>query len=110
MRSLLISLLIYILVYPITATGDAIKIQRLAVIPGQLFKVIESAEPALREQHLKVENYSISVLESASSYFVTFKDPKNSGTGFGSAPGELIGFEVELEKNGLRILRSNYIR
>lgn len=78
-------------------------------ISGAALAVIQAATPKLEEHDLKLENYTVSVFETDSSYLVLFTDPKRPADQRGSTTG-LIGFEVEVSKAGLQVTRANFVR
>jgi hypothetical protein len=78
-------------------------------IAGTTLKVIEAATPKLAEQNLRVEDYAVTVFEKDSSFLVLFTDPKQPPGQRGSTT-TTIGFEVEISKTGLQVVRANFMR
>ena len=77
-------------------------------ISGVALGVIQTAIPKAIENGLDLKLYSVSVYDQASSYLVIFDDPKAPAGQRGS--GALVGYEVEVSKPDLRIIRANFIR
>lgn len=86
-----------------------IPMKEVGSISGSTLKVIQAAIPKLQEHNLRVDDYRISVFEKDSAFLVLFKDPKASTDQRGSATS-LIGFEVEVSKTGLQVVRANFMR
>ena len=81
----------------------------LAEFPGASLKWVDAAEPVLQEKKLDLDKYTISVLEQADSVTVILKSEGSASGGRGNT-GKNPGFEVEISKKDLKVLRSNYIR
>jgi hypothetical protein len=81
----------------------------LAEFPGTSLKWIRAAEPVLQEKKLDLDKYTISLLEQADSVTVILKSG-DSGPGARGSTGKNPGFEVEISKKDLKVLRSNYVR
>jgi hypothetical protein len=72
-------------------------------------KWLHIAEPRVLEEHLKLENYMISVIEEADHVTVVLKSldaPLGVKGGGGTHPG----YEVEIRKTDSQITRSNFLR
>jgi hypothetical protein len=78
-------------------------------ISGTTLAVIQAAIPKLEEHDLRVQDYRISVFEMESAFLVLFTDPKQPADQRGSSTA-LIGFEVEISKAGLQVVRANFMR
>jgi hypothetical protein len=77
--------------------------------PGTCLKWLHIAEPRVLEEHLKLENYMISVIEEADHVTVVLKSldaPLGVKGGGGTHPG----YEVEIRKTDSQITRSNFLR
>jgi hypothetical protein len=81
----------------------------LAEFPGATLKWIRAAEPVLQEKKLDLDKYTVSLLEEADSVTVILKSEDSTPAGRGST-GKSPGFEVEISKKDLKVLRSNYVR
>jgi hypothetical protein len=81
----------------------------LAEFPGTSLKWIHAAEPVLQEKKIDLDKYTISLLEQADSVTVILKSGDSAPGGRGST-GKDPGFEVEISKKDLKVLRSNYVR
>jgi hypothetical protein len=80
-----------------------------AEFPGTSLKWIYAAEPVLQEKKLDLDKYTISLFEQADSVTVILKSADSEPGGRGST-GKNPGFEVEISKKDLKVLRSNYVR
>ena len=78
-------------------------------IRGTALQVVQAALPKFEEQGMKLDEYVISVFEQESSFLVVFDDPNRPSGQRGSSPG-VIAFEVEISKQGLQAIRSNFVR
>ena len=83
--------------------------KRIDSISGASLKVIEAALPKFEEQGMKLDKYAVSVFEQESSFLVVFDDPNRPASQRGSTT-TVIGYEVEVSKQGLRVVRSNFVR
>ena len=90
------------------AEGES-PMKEIGSISGTTLRVIQAANPKLEEHNLKLEDYNVSVFEKDSEFLVLFTDPKQPSGQRGSSTA-LIGFEVELSKTGLRVIRANFMR
>jgi len=81
----------------------------LAEFPGTSLKWIHAAEPVLQEKKLDLDKYNITLLEQADSVTVILKSA-DSAPGDRGSTGKNPGFEVEISKKDLKVLRSNYVR
>ena len=82
-------------------------------ISGWSFRVIQAAIPEFARNSLDVSRYRITVTETNSSFFVTFINvdvPSDLQRQFRGSPGKISAFEVELSRDDLRIIRSNFVR
>lgn len=83
--------------------------QPIDSIAGGSLRIIEAALPKFEERGLKLDKYAVSVFEQEDSFVVVFDDPQRPQGRRGSQ-ADLIAFEVEVEKKGLRVIRANYVR
>lgn len=82
-------------------------------ISGRSYPVIQTAIAELARYNLDVSRYRITVKETETSWFVTLIDadvPDDVRERFRGDPGKIPGFVVELERDNLRVVRSNFIR
>ena len=81
----------------------------IAEIKGSSLKWIRLAEPEFRREKLDLEKYTVTVSEQNESVTVGLKS-LDSIRGWKGSSGSYPGFEVEIRKKDLRVVRSNYIR
>lgn len=81
----------------------------VAQLPGHSLKWIEAAEPEFRRRNLDVSNYIVSVVDRPDSVIVALSSPDQPEGARGSV-GKYPGYEVEISKKDMKILRSNYVR
>jgi hypothetical protein len=96
-----------VLIVGMKANGEPVEMNE--PIPGITLKVIQAAIPEFEERGLKLEQYVVSVIEQESSYVVVFDDRNRPPSLRGSTP-DLVAFEVEVDKQGLRPIRANFVR
>ena len=78
-------------------------------LPGAALKWIHIAEREFDQQKLNVDKYRVTVFEEDDTVAVIFmglKSPKSAHGSVGPDPG----FEVEIRKKDLKVLRANYVR
>ncbi len=83
--------------------------QPVIQFPGTCLKWLHIAEPRILEEHLKLENYMISMIEERDHVTVVLKSldaPLGVKGGGGTHPG----YEVEIRKADSKIIRSNFLR
>jgi hypothetical protein len=80
-----------------------------AAFPGSWLKWIHAAEPDFQRKHLNLDDYKISVAEGDSSVVVVLRSSDAPPGGLGSM-GTHPGYEVEVSKRDLQVIRSNYVR
>jgi hypothetical protein len=80
-----------------------------AEFSGAVLKWIHAAEPEFHRKNLDVNKYTISVMEQENSVVISLSSP-DAVSGARGSTGRYPGFEVEVSKKDLTILRSNYIR
>lgn len=80
-----------------------------AELPGSCLKWIHAAEPEFQRKHLDLDNYTISVLEQEESVTVILSSV-DAPEGARGSVGKHPGYEVEISKKNMKILRSNYVR
>lgn len=78
-------------------------------ISGKSLKIIEAALPEAVRKHLDVGKYKIVVMQSEQSYLVVFDDP-NRPEGQRGSTSRMPGFEVEVRREDLQVIRSNFVR
>jgi hypothetical protein len=81
----------------------------VAQFPGSTLKWIEAVEPEFRRRNLDLNNYIVSVVDHRESVVVALSSPDQPEGARGSV-GKYPGYEVEISKDGMKILRSNYVR
>jgi len=81
----------------------------MAEFTGASLKWIHAAEPEFQREKLDLDKYMVSVVEQNDSVIVglsSFDSVKGARGGTGSYPG----YEVEIRKKDLKVVRSNHIR
>ena len=81
----------------------------VAEFPGSCLKWIRAAEPEFQRKQLDLDKYNISVVEQGNSVVVILSSP-GSPKGARGSIGAHPGYEVEVNKRDLKVLRSNYVR
>jgi len=81
----------------------------IAEFSGSSLKWIHAAEPEFQRKNLDLDKYTVSVVEQNDSVTVALTSP-DSVKGARGSTGSYPGFEVEISKKDLKILRSNYVR
>ena len=82
-------------------------------ISGRSFRAIEVAAAELARSNLDISLYRITVTEEGTSVVVIFIDANATGEEkkrFRGSPGNIPAFEVELGRDDLRVIRSNFVR
>jgi len=83
----------------------------IAAFSGASLKWILAAEPEFKRRKLNLDNYKITVLEQEDSVAISLSSPDASEEAQGSGSvGKYPGFEVEIRKKDMKVLRSNYVR
>jgi hypothetical protein len=101
-----IAITIFVGSYGMSQTDSAkVKVE----FPGACLKWIHAAEPEFQRRHLDENNYIIYVHEKDDSVVITLGSP-DEPKGVRGSVGTYPGYEVEISKKDLKILRSNYIR
>jgi hypothetical protein len=78
-------------------------------ISGRHFRAVQATLPELERNKLDVADSRIVIWESGTSVFVVFGDPKAPEGQMGSS-GQKPGFSVELARDDLRIIRSDFVK
>jgi hypothetical protein len=81
----------------------------IAEFPGSSLKWIEAAEPEFHRRNLDLGNYIVSVVDHGDSVIVALSSPDQPAGARGSV-GKYPGYEVEISKKDMQIVRSNYVR
>lgn len=93
-------------------SGAMIQMNRLRVIaefPGASVKWVHIAEAQFEREKLDLNKYKVSVIEQENSMVVLLTGLKEPKGAIGSV-GPDLGYEVEISKKDLKIIRSNYVR
>jgi hypothetical protein len=80
-----------------------------ARFPGASLKWIHIAEAEFQRKKLDMDKYTVSVVEEENSVTVGLSS-LDSVPGARGSSGTYPGYEVEIGKKDLKILRSNYVR
>lgn len=99
-----------------------------AELPGSALKWIQAAEPVFQRQRMNLDHYTITVIDQEHTVVIMLSSVASVGPesqtpqappyppaaqgpppGRGSA-GPLPGYEVELAKGDLSVVRANYVR
>jgi hypothetical protein len=91
----------------LTAQSNPPKV--LAEFAGASLKWIRAAEPEFQQKNLDLDKYTVSVVEQNDSVTVILRS-SDSVEGARGSSGKYPGYEVEISKKDLRVLRSNYVR
>ena len=89
--------------------GSADYMNSIESISGSTLELVLAAMPKFQEQNLDLKIYNVSVYELDSSFLVLFDDPKREHGQRGGSPRMLV-FEVEISKQGLQVIRANFVR
>jgi hypothetical protein len=81
----------------------------VAQLPGHSLKWIEAAVPEFRRRNIDVSNYIVSVVDHPDTVIVALSSPDRPEGARGSVE-KYPGYEVEISKRDMKILRSNYVR
>jgi hypothetical protein len=80
-------------------------------ISSRGFQAIQVASQELERHNLHVADYRITVWHEGASVFVLFGDPNaDPGQRGCCSDNKLVGFEVELRRNDLTLVRSHFSR
>ncbi len=89
--------------------SNTAQIQVLDTIQGTNFIAVQAALPTFGRTGLDLASYRITVLGEGNSLIVTFTDKNGPAFGRGS-PGIRPGYQVELDRNDLRVLQASFLR
>ena len=81
----------------------------MAEFTGASLKWIHAAEPEFQREKLDLDKYMVSVVEQNDSVMVGLRSFESVNGARGST-GRNPGYEVEIRKNDLKVVRSNYMR
>ncbi len=81
----------------------------MAEFTGASLKWIHAAEPEFQRKKLDLDKYTVSVVEQNDSVTVGLRS-SDVAEGARGSTGRYPGYEVEISKKDLRVVRSNYIR
>jgi hypothetical protein len=81
----------------------------LAEFPGRALKWINAAQPEFEREKLDVSKYFVTVIEEDDSVSVIITGSRISKEVRGD-PGPIPGYEVEISKKEMKVIRANYIR
>jgi hypothetical protein len=81
----------------------------MAEFAGASLKWIHAAEPEFQRRKLDLSNYTVSVIEERDSVAVVLKS-LDAVKGVKGSSGSYPGYEVEISKKDLKVVRSNYVR
>lgn len=90
-----------------TAQSNPPKVK--AEFPGASLKWVHAAEPEVQRRKLDLDNYTVSVIEEDDSVAVSLTSP-DAAKGARGSTGSYPGYEVEISKKDMTVVRSNYIR
>ena len=76
---------------------------------GACLKWIYTAEPEFQKRHLDLDRYVVVVAEQDESVVVALK-ANDADKGARGSTGSFPGYEVEINKKDMRVVRSNYVR
>jgi hypothetical protein len=81
----------------------------MAEFAGASLKWIHAAEPEFQRRKLNLDKYTISVVEERDSVTVVLIS-LDAVEGAKGSSGSYPGYEVEISKKDLKVVRSNYVR
>jgi hypothetical protein len=81
----------------------------MAEFAGASLKWIRAAEPEFQRRKLDLDKYTVSVVEQKDSVTVGLRSPDAVQGAMGSS-GSYPGYEVEISKKDMKVVRSNYVR
>lgn len=82
--------------------------KEVARLPGNVLRWIHAAEPVFAEKNLKVENYTVVVMEHGDEVIVSLtSNPSPDDEG---STGPFPGYEVTFSKKTGKILKQAYTR
>jgi hypothetical protein len=81
----------------------------MAEITGASLKWILAAEPKFQREKLDLDKYVVSVVEQGDSIIVELRS-FDSVKGARGSTGSYPGYELEIRKKDVKVVRSNYIR
>ena len=81
----------------------------MAEFPGASLKWVHAAEPEFQREKLDLDKYTVSVFEEDNSVTISLSS-LNSVPGARGSTGTSPGYEVEISKKDLRVLRAHYVR
>ena len=80
-----------------------------ADFPGSTLKWIHAAEPEFQRRNLDLDKYTVTVAEQDDSVVIALRSLDATKGARGSA-GKFPEYEVEVSKNDMKIIRSNFVR
>ena len=110
MRSLRLSWVVLLGIPLISSwASERISLKQMDSISGTGLQVVQVALPKFVEKKLVLEKYKVKVYDAGSSYVVIFDDPNRR---MGQLPGTAAVpvYEVEVAKDGLKVLRAMFSR
>jgi len=81
----------------------------LAEFRGASLKWVHADEPEFKRRNLNLDKYIVSITEEDDSVVVTLSATDAVKGAFGSS-GSYPGYEVEIRKKDMKVVRSNYVR
>ena len=92
-----------------TSMAQSNPVNAVRGLPGTAIKWIEVATPEFRRNNLDLNNYTVSISDRGDSVFVVLISLDQPEGAVGSA-GTYPGYEVEISKQDMTVLRSYYAR
>lgn len=83
--------------------------QETTKLPGRYVKWLRVAEPRIKKEHLRMENYMVSIIEEADEITVMLQSLDAPPDVIGSG-GTYPGYVVEIRKRDSRIIKSYFLR
>jgi hypothetical protein len=81
----------------------------MAEFTGASLKWIHAAKPEFQRKKLDLDKYTVSVVDQNDSVTVSLRS-SDAVEGARGSTGSYPGYEVEISKKDLKVVRSNYIR
>ena len=79
-------------------------------LPGTAIKWIEIAMPEFRRRNLDLNNYTVSIFDDGDFVFVVLTSLDQPKGGAKGSAGTYPGYEVEISKKDMTVLRSYYAK
>ncbi len=89
--------------------ANTAQIETLDTVQGVNFLTMVAAAKVFSATKLNIAEYRLTVLGEGNALIVMFTD-KDAPLGGRGSPGTRPGYQVELDRHDLRVIRSNFMR